>query len=277
MYKKLRVILRGFIVLVALLSAPIGSIDRAWQPPSAADKPELAPTIYDVKVVARYPHDVSAFTQGLLWHDGALFESTGRVGASSIRKVDLVTGQIVASQKIPLGQFGEGLALWNDELISLTWLDGAIHRWSLKDLRRLRSDEGYPYEGWGLTHFEDALVASDGSDKLRFLDPQDYSIKRTVSATLNGRPVSRLNELELVDGLIFANLWMSDFIVGIEPQTGVVRKVIDLRQLEGARSGDRDAVLNGIAWDAEGRRLFVTGKLWPWLYQVRLVERSAGQ
>ncbi|OBX18665.1 glutamine cyclotransferase [Erythrobacter sp. QSSC1-22B] len=255
----------------------MGSIDRAWQPPSAADKPELAPTIYDVKVVARYPHDVSAFTQGLLWHDGALFESTGRVGASSIRKVDLVTGQIVASQKIPLGQFGEGLALWNDELISLTWLDGAIHRWSLKDLRRLRSDEGYPYEGWGLTHFEDALVASDGSDKLRFLDPQDYSIKRTVSATLNGRPVSRLNELELVDGLIFANLWMSDFIVGIEPQTGVVRKVIDLRQLEGARSGDRDAVLNGIAWDAEGRRLFVTGKLWPWLYQVRLVERSAGQ
>lgn len=270
-------IFRGFIVLGALLVAPLASTDRASQPPSAAGKLELAPTIYDVEVIARYPHDVGAFTQGLLWHDGALYESTGRVGTSSIRKVDLATGQVVAFQKIPSGQFGEGLALWNDELISLTWLDGVVHRWSLKDLRRLRSDVGYPHEGWGLTHFEDVVVASDGSDKLRFLDPKDYSIKRTVSVTINDRPVSRLNELELVDGLIFANLWMSDFIVGIDPQTGIVQKIIDLRQLEGARSGDRDAVLNGIAWDAEGRRLFVTGKLWPWLYHVRLVERTAGR
>lgn len=270
-------IFRGFIVLAALLVAPLASTDRASQPPSAAENPELAPTIYDVEVIARYPHDVGAFTQGLLWHDGALYESTGRVGTSSIRKVELATGQVVAFQRIPSGQFGEGLALWNDELISLTWLDGVIHCWSLKDLRRLRSDEGYPHEGWGLTHFEDVLVASDGSDKLRFLDPKDYSIKRTVSVTINGRPVSRLNELELVDGLIFANLWMSEFIVGIDPQTGIVQKVIDFRQLEGAPSGDLDAVLNGIAWDAEGRRLFVTGKLWPWLYHVGLVERTAGR
>ncbi len=268
---------RGFIILAALLVAPLASTDRASQPPSAPENPEVAPTIYDVEVFARYPHDVGAFTQGLLWHDGALYESTGRVGTSSIRKVDLATGQVVAFQKIPSGQFGEGLALWNDELVSLTWLDGVIHRWDLKDLGPIRSDKGYPYEGWGLTRFEDSLVASDGSDKLRFLDPEDYSIKRTVSVTINGGPVSRLNELELVDGLIFANLWMSDFIVGIEPQTGIVRKVIDLRQLEGARSDDRDAVLNGIAWDAEGRRLFVTGKLWPRLYHVRLVERTAGQ
>lgn len=270
-------IFRGFIVLAALFVAPLAPTDRASQPPSAPENREVAPTIYDVEVIARYPHDVGAFTQGLLWHDGALYESTGRVGTSSIRKVDLATGQVVAIQKIPSGQFGEGLALWNDELVSLTWLDGVIHRWSLKELRRIRSDEGYPHEGWGLTRFEDALVASDGSDILRFLDPEDYSIKRTVSVTINGRPVSRLNELELVDGLIFANLWMSDFIVGIEPQTGFVRKVIDLRQLAGARSDDRDSVLNGIAWDAEGRRLFVTGKLWPRLYHVRLVERTAGQ
>lgn len=269
-------IFRGFIVLAALLVAPLAATDRASYPSSATEQLELAPTVYDVEVIARYPHDIGAFTQGLLWHDGALYESTGREGTSSIRKVDLATGQVVAFQKIPSDQFGEGLALWNDELVSLTWLDGVIHRWSLKDLRRLRSDEGYPHEGWGLTRFGDVLVASDGSDKLRFLDPEDYSIKRTVSVTINGRPVSRLNELELIDGLIFANLWMSGFIIGIEPQTGIVRKVIDLRQLEGARSDDHDAVLNGIAWDAEGRRLFVTGKLWPWLYQVRLVERTAG-
>lgn len=269
-------IFRGFILLAALLVAPLASSDRASPPPPpAAEKPELAPTIYDVEVVARYPHDVGAFTQGLLWHDGALYESTGRVGTSSIRKVDLATGQVVALQKIPSGHFGEGLALWNDELISLTWLNGVIHRWSLKDLRRLHSDGGYPHEGWGLTHFEDVLVASDGSDKLRFLDPKDYSIKRTISVTINDRPVSRINELELVDGLIFANIWTSDYIVGIDPQTGVVQKIIDLRQLKGAPLGDLDAVLNGIAWDAEGRRLFVTGKLWPWLYHVRLVERMA--
>lgn len=268
-------IFRGFILLAALLVAPLASTDRASQPSSAPQKLELAPTVYDVEVIARYPHDSGAFTQGLLWHDGALYESTGREGTSSIRKVDLVTGQVVAFQKIPSGQFGEGLALWNDELISLTWRDGVIHRWSLKGLRRLRSDDGYPHEGWGLTNFGDVLVASDGSDKLRFLDPIDYSIKRTLSVTVNGRPVSRLNELELVDGLIFTNLWMSDFIVGIDPQTGIVQKVIDLRQLEGAPSGDPDAVLNGVAWDAEGRRLFVTGKLWPWLYHVRLVERTA--
>lgn len=270
-------IFRGFIVLAALLLAPLASTDQASQPPSAVEKPEIAPTIYDVEVISRYPHDISAFTQGLLWHDGALYESTGREGTSSIRKVDLVTGQVTALQKIPADQFGEGLALWHDELISLTWLDGVIHRWSVKDLRRLRTDEGYPHEGWGLTHFEDALVASDGSDKLHFLDPEDYSIKRTVSVTINARPVSQLNELELVDGLIFANIWMSGFIIGIEPRTGIVRTVIDLRQLEGAGSVDRDAVLNGIAWDAEGRRLFVTGKLWPWLYHIRLVERTSGQ
>jgi len=271
------VIFRSSIFFAALLVAPLASTDRVPQRPSAAEKLELPPTVYEVEVIDRYPHDVSAFTQGLLWHDGALYESTGRIGESSIRKVDLVTGQVVVFQKIPSGQFGEGLALWNDELVSLTWLKGMIHRWSLKDLRRLRSDGGYPHEGWGLTRFEDVLVASDGSDKLRFLAPEDYSINRTVSVTINGRPVSRLNELELVDGLIFANIWMSDFIVGIEPQTGIVRKVIDLRHLEGARSVDRDAVLNGIAWDADGRRLFVTGKLWPWLYHVKLVERAAGR
>lgn len=268
-------IFRSFILLAALAAAPLASTDRA--PPPTAETPQLAPKIYDVEVIARYPHDAGAFTQGLLWHDGALYESTGRVGKSSIRKVDPDTGQVIAVQNIPAGQFGEGLALWNDELISLTWKDGVIHRWSLKDLRRLRSNEGYTYEGWGLTDFEDGLVASDGSDKLRFLDPNDYSVKRTVSVTYNGRPVSRLNELERVDGLIFANIWMTGLILGIDPQTGKVQKIIDLRPLEGASSVDPDAVLNGIAWDADGKRLFVTGKLWPWLYQVRLVERTAAR
>ncbi|MFM7403994.1 MAG: glutaminyl-peptide cyclotransferase [Erythrobacter sp.] len=272
-------VLRGFVALAVALAVPFASSERASQSVAAAQTPVPAstPTFYRAEVVARYPHDPGAFTQGLLWHDGALYESTGRVGTSTIRKVELKTGRVVASQNIPSDQFGEGLALWKDELISLTWRDGVIHRWNLKNLKRLRSDAGYPYEGWGLTPYQDMLVASDGSDRLFFLDPNDYRAKWSVRVTLNGRPVTRLNELELVDGLIFANVWMSSFIIGIEPQTGVVRKVIDLRELAGATTDDGDAVLNGIAWDAEDRRLFVTGKLWPWLYEVKLVEGSLPQ
>ncbi|MBX7484156.1 glutaminyl-peptide cyclotransferase [Qipengyuania sp. 6D47A] len=268
-------VLRILAVLGATLLAPPAFAEHAPQKSAAVEQPQLSPTFYDVEIVARYPHDRGAFTQGLLWHDGSLYESTGRIGASTIRKVDLASGEVIADRNIPADQFGEGLALWNDELVSLTWMDGEVHRWRLEDLSPIRSDDGYPYEGWGLTNFEDALVASDGSDKLRFLDPQDYGVRRTISVTIDGRPVSRLNELELVDGVILANVWMTGFVVGIDPDTGIVRKVIDLRQLEGADTVDGNAVLNGIAWDSEDRRLFVTGKLWPWLYEIRLVERKA--
>ncbi len=273
-------IVRSLIGLGAAFLAPLAQADQSShavpQAPSVQEQAP-APTIYDVEIVARFPHDESAFTQGLLWHDGALFESTGQFGASTVRKVDLATGEVTKRRAIPSDQFGEGLALWNDDLVSLTWKNGVIHRWRASDLAPIRSDAGYPFQGWGLTRFEDTLAASDGSDTLRFLDPQDYSVQRTVSVTINGRPLARLNELELVDGLIFANVWKTDFIVGIDPQTGHVKTVINLRNLEGPALHTHDAVLNGIAWDAEDRRLFVTGKLWPWLYEVKLIERISSQ
>ena len=181
---------------------------------------------------------------------------------------------MASRRAIPASQFGEGLALWDDELVSLTWRDGVVHRWSLSDLSATGSHSDYPYEGWGLARFENHLVASDGSSTLRFLDPQDYSVQRSVSVTFRGRPLAQLNELEVVNGMILANVWQTDFIVSIDPASGAVRAVIDCRGLPDHANGDRDAVLNGIAWDAEGERLFVTGKLWPKLYQIELRERT---
>lgn len=241
--------------------------------PAPEQKPQPV-AIFDAFVVASYPHDTAAFTQGLLWHEGWLYESTGRVGTSSVRKVELATGKVAANRAIPFPQFGEGLALWDDELISLTWRSGVIHRWKLDDLSLVSSNTGYPFEGWGLARFQDQLVASDGTDQLRFLNPDDYSLEREVSVTLNGQPLGQLNELEVVNGLILANVWKTDFIVIIDPSSGEVRAIVDCRGLPGPEGVDPEAVLNGIAWDAQGERLFVTGKLWPQLHQIELRRRQ---
>lgn len=270
-----------FRFLLAATLAVLAPLASAQQPASQAEQasprePEQAAiTVYDAVVVKSYPHDPTAFTQGLLWHDGWLYESTGRPYTSAVRKVDLETGEVAINRPIPAPQFGEGLALWDDELISLTWRDGVVHRWRLEDIGAVRSYADYPYEGWGLARLSNQLVASDGTSALRFLDPETYEVERTIRVTFNGQPLPQLNELEVVDGLILANVWYTDYIVGIDPETGAVRKLIDCRLLPGSDSEDRDAVLNGIAWDAEGERLFVTGKLWPQLHQIELKARGA--
>ncbi|WP_369410176.1 glutaminyl-peptide cyclotransferase [Erythrobacter crassostreae] len=234
------------------------------------------PVVYQPKVVARYPHDPAAFTQGLLWHSGALYESTGRVGQSDVRKVDLETGKILARRPIPADQFGEGIAIWDDEFISLTWQAGAIHRWSMADLSLIASTDRFPFEGWGITTVEDGLIFSDGSANLRVIDPENYGVERTIPVTLNSRPLSQLNELEMIDGLVFANIWQTPYIVAIDPADGVVRKLIDFRTvINEVQATEFGAVLNGIAWDAENRRLFVTGKLWPTLFEVELIKTDA--
>ena len=227
-------------------------------------------------MVATYPHDTGAFTEGLLWHDGALYESTGQRGESNVRKVDLTSGKVLAERRIPASEFGEGLALVGSDLVSLTWKSGVVHRWRLKGLAPIGTFTHYPYDGWGLTTLGANLVASDGTATLHVLDPTSYALKRDIAVTLNGRPLPNLNELELVDGLIFANVWMTPYIVAIDPADGAVRKVIDLRGIVSRMaSGDPDAVLNGIAWDAKGKRLFVTGKRWPSLFEIRLVPSEA--
>lgn len=222
-----------------------------------------------IVVVNRFAHDPGAFTQGLLWHQGQLYESTGLVGRSQIRRVTL-DGKVVARTAIPANLFGEGLARWGRTLVSITWQGGAGFRWDLATLKRIGAFR-YPGEGWGLTSGAGALILSDGTASLRFMDPATFREKRRVTVTLNGRPLKMLNELEYIRGEVWANIWETDYIARIDPASGRVTGMIDLHALS-AEIGPRDgnAVLNGIAYDAVHDRIFVTGKTWPKLFEIRL-------
>ena len=254
---------------------------QAAPAPAPASQPAPAVSapvpLYRLQVVARYKHDATAFTQGLLWHDGALYESTGKEGRSEVRRVSLTDGRVLARRAIPSQQqFGEGLALWKATLVSLTWKDGIAYRWALANLKP-DGTRRYPGEGWGLTTAPDALVLSDGTPALRFLDPDTLAEKRRVTVTVRGRRLDQLNEIEWVDGEVLANVWQTNFIVAIDPADGHVTKVIDASALAAeVKAPDPDAVLNGIAWDPAKRRLFLTGKLWPTLFEVKLVPAPAG-
>ncbi|RHW16881.1 glutaminyl-peptide cyclotransferase [Sphingomonas gilva] len=254
-----RSILLPALLLLAAQSAP------------PATAPESVP-VAGVSVVARYPHDPAAFTQGLSWCDGVLYESTGHVGRSDVRRVDPASGKIIARAPIPADLFGEGSACWKDALYSVTWTTGEAFRWDRASLRRT-GRFSYVGEGWGLTSDGASLVLSDGTDRLRFIDPDGFTERRSVAVTLNGRPLTQLNELEFVEGEILANVWMTGFIARIDPASGKVTGLIDLRPLVAeVAMADRDAVANGIAYDPAGKRLFVTGKTWPTLFEIAVGE-----
>ncbi|MFD1787964.1 glutaminyl-peptide cyclotransferase [Sphingomonas floccifaciens] len=261
--------------LSALAALLIGAAPPQVQP--APPRPQVATPapapvpLFRVEVVARYPHDASAFTQGLVWHDGSLFESTGKEGRSEVRHVALADGRVLMRRTIPAAQFGEGLARYGKTLVSLTWKDGIAYRWDATSLKPMGTRR-YPGEGWGLATLGDTLVLSDGTPALRFLDPETLAERRRVSVTLRGKPIDQLNELEVVDGQVFANIWQTDYIVAIDPKDGHVTRIIDAGALtREVAARDPDAVLNGIAWDARHKRLFLTGKLWPTLFEVKLV------
>jgi glutamine cyclotransferase len=221
------------------------------------------------QVVASYPHDTKAFTEGLIFKDGVLYESTGYEGHSNIRKVDLATGTVLGHVDLPPGLFGEGIVDWGDQLISVTWHGGQGFRWDRKSLRRLGSWR-YTGEGWALTQDGKNLILSDGTPVLRFLDPRTLKVVRTLKVTADGKPVPRLNELEYVKGEILANIWMTRAIARIDPKTGRVKGWIDLGPLwRQVQVSDTDAVPNGIAYDKAHDRLFVTGKYWPTLFQIK--------
>ncbi len=221
----------------------------------------------------RYPHDRDAYTQGLEFVDGDLFESTGLNGRSSIRKVQLETGRVLQRRDVPQEHFGEGITIWQSRLIELTWQSQVAFVYDRGSFEP-RGSFTYTGEGWGLTHDETSLIMSDGTAELRFLDPTTFKERRRVSVTDAGRPVSRLNELEYVNGQVFANVWTTDRIARIDPQTGRVLGWIELAGLLAAKDRvNGDAVLNGIAYDAKGARLFVTGKLWPTLFEIKIVPR----
>ncbi|ALJ14356.1 glutaminyl-peptide cyclotransferase [Sphingopyxis macrogoltabida] len=222
------------------------------------------------RIVQSYPHDTTSFTQGLFWDGDHLYEGTGQYGRSRVARLDLDTGKALAQTSLPADQFGEGIARWKDQIIGVTWQNGIGHRWSIKDLKPL-GNFTYAGEGWGLTTVGDQLVLSDGTSDLRFLDPETMTEQKRVTVRFGGRPISMINELEAIDGQVWANIWMTDFMVRIDPESGDVASLVDLSGLkaDAGVSGD-DSVLNGIAWDAKKKRLFVTGKYWPKLYEITL-------
>ena len=231
--------------------------------------------VYDFTVVRSFPHDPTAFTEGLLYQDGFLYESTGLNGHSSIRKVKLETGQVLQTKDIPPQYFGEGLTVWKDTLVGLTWQTQTGFVFDLATFE-MRSQFAYPGEGWGLTQNGKELIMSDGTATLRFLDPKTFLEVRRVKVTADGIPVDQVNELEVVGDEIFANLWHTNTIARIDPANGKITGWIDLGKLfPGAGKGlNGENVMNGIAWDADKKRLFVTGKLWPKLYEIKLVPRA---
>lgn len=226
------------------------------------------------EILHAYPHDSNAFTQGLVFVDGHLYESTGRQGHSSLRMVDLATGWVLKEYDLPKQYFGEGLTDWGDTLVQLTWTSGVAFVYD-RSTFTVRRTFHYTGEGWGLTHDSTSLILSDGSATLRFLDPNSFrEIRKLNVRDENNRPLPNLNELEYVRGQIYANIWHEDRIARISPRTGRVLGWIDLSGLLKADEiSDPEAVLNGIAYDAKSDRLVVTGKLWPKLFEIKIMPR----
>ena len=259
-----------FIALIwlAALTACDNSSSRR-----AKNSPLPEPTRYTYRIVATYPHATDAYTQGLQYADGSLWEGTGEYGRSEVRRVDLESGRYETLQKLPPTEFGEGITLLNGTLYQLTWESNTCHLYDLKSGRKIR-DFRYPGEGWGLTTDGERLYMSNGTANIYHLDPETFRRKRTVTVTWQGEPVQYLHELEWIDGKIWANVYTTDQLLIIHPTTGVVEGVVDLSGLlsEQERTPMTD-VLNGIAYDDATKRIFVTGKRWPKLYEIALIKQ----
>lgn len=222
------------------------------------------------EVVKAYPHDPQAFTEGLFYRDGFLYESTGLEGRSSIRKVKLETGEVLQQQALDPQYFGEGIVAWKDRLVQVTWQTQIGFVYDLATFKLLKTFH-YAGEGWALTHDDRRIIMSDGTDTLRFLDPVTLKETGHISVTADGEPLRELNELEWVKGEIYANVWQTNRIACIDPKSGHVLRWIDLGNLAASiGNSNADAVLNGIAYDSAHDRLFVTGKLWPKIFEIRV-------
>ena len=247
-----------------------GHLAFAWED-ETADLPFSILQTWTYRVIAKYPHDTGAFTQGLVWHDGSLYEGTGRVGESQLREVDLETGTVLRAADLDAEHFGEGLAVWQDRLVQLTWTDRTAYTWSIEDFTEL-GRFSYTDRGWGLTHDGTHLIMSIGTSALVFLDPETFGEIDRRYVMLSGHSVQHLNELEWIEGEIWANIWYDDRVVRIDPTTALVTGVIDLSGLLTTQEAYNADVLNGIAYDADTGRLWVTGKLWPWVFEIELVD-----
>lgn len=229
------------------------------------------------EVIAKFPHDPTAYTQGLLIYDGLIYESTGTYGNSSLRVVEPETGKMLRNQPLEDRYFGEGLTLLNEKLYQLTWKEKTGFVYDRATLK-LIDTWTYDTDGWGLTTDGTDLIMSDGSAELRWVDPATFEVKRVLSVTQNGQPATRLNELEWVEGDIYANVYTTETILRIDPKTGEVLTVLDMSGLmPEANKADPNEVLNGIVYDPGTKRLFVTGKRWDVLYEIRLINSPVNE
>lgn len=267
--------LLGTTALLALAGSAYGACnsDRTADVAPRAQPTNRTPW-YVADPVRSYPHDPTAYTQGLVWYDGRLFEGTGEVGRSSIRETELTSGRVIRKRDLGVPHFGEGITILGDNLYQLTWQTQRAFMYDWRTFE-LKSEFTYQGEGWGLTTDGTSLIMSDGTAVIRFRDPATFDVQRSISVNDNGTAVTQLNELEWIKGEIWANVYQSDQIVRIDPETGKVLGWVDLAgilpQLD--RTGNED-VLNGIAWDEANDRIFVTGKNWPRLFEISLRQRS---
>ena len=239
---------------------------------SASPTPEI-PARQSYRVINTYPHDPEAFTQGLIFDNGVLYEGTGIERQSTLRKVDLATGTVLQRHDLPPDVFGEGITLLNDKIIQLTWLSQVAYVYNKEDFTLLH-EWAYSTEGWGLTHDGQRLIMSDGTATIYFRDPETFAEIGKIEVYDDQGPVHNLNELEYIEGEIYANIWQTDMIVRINPQTGAVQSWVDLSGLLAPEDRVQPVdVLNGIAYDPAGKRLFVTGKLWPKLFEIELIDQ----
>lgn len=227
--------------------------------------------IYTYHLITSYPHDPAAFTQGLVWQDGSLYEGTGRYGQSSLRRTNLETGELQQQISLPEPYFGEGIVVWGNKIIQITWQQNTAFVYDRETFAQV-GQFSYETEGWGITHDGRRLIMSDGSNTLFFRNPETFAETGQIQVMDGGAPISQLNELEYINGEVWANIWQTDHIARINPETGQVTGWLDLTGLRPPETlADSNAVLNGIAYDAENGRLFVTGKLWPVLYEIEVI------
>lgn len=263
-------ILIGYAITLSSCSdAP----DRPQRPAAATRESKPAahsiPSVFRYKVVNTFPHDINAFTQGLVFHGGFLYESTGKRGHSSLRKVELRTGKVLKQRRMADEVFGEGIATVGDRIYQLAWQTDTGTVYDLETFEII-GEFKYSTEGWGLTHDGTHLIVSDGTAVIRFLESKTFTAVRQIEVTDPTGPIKNLNELEYIDGSIYANVWQTERIAVIDPDSGNVTSWIDLAGLLSEPESGKANVLNGIAWDPDNRRLFVTGKFWPSIFEIEL-------
>ncbi|OFX85781.1 MAG: hypothetical protein A2W99_05585 [Bacteroidetes bacterium GWF2_33_16] len=231
-------------------------------------KSDIVPENLECRIINTYPHDIKSYTQGLIFEDGKMYEGTGQYGQSVLRKIDFETGKIIAELSIPSQHFGEGITAFGDKIIQLTWTSQVGFVYDKKSFKLLTTLQ-YSTQGWGLTTDGKRLIMSDGSSTIYFLDPEYFTQNGSIEVFDNNGPVKKLNELEFINGLVYANVYQTEEIIAFDPETGKVMKRIDCRKIvPDGFHGEEDNVLNGIAYDSKNGRIFVTGKRWPYLYEV---------